>query len=391
MPSILLVNENKIVSRLLQLSCEKNGYNLEEVTSLDTSGDSYDVIFVDSDLYNNELLAQIESKLNYDQLGYIGTKQESSPDGFDLVIEKPFLPTDFVDMIKEKVIGKTSKNVVSENEDIDQEIEDFDLDEADLLMDDEKPELDSIDDDVDKLLAGDEELLEDIDDLDTLDDADLSLNSAAVMTTGIAASMAQANSDPEELADMVSEIDEMQEDDLVSLDEEEILQESVSDESDEEEILDESVVADIEDTLKESVVPLDEVVEENKEDLSSGLGVLAAGVSAVAAGAAASQISDNLDDTKKGVTAMDDIDNLSETDLQEALGESVSEVSEEIISEEIIPDGEETVVESNDVEQWIRDAVSKAITPSMIQEALDGMDIKVTLSLGTKKEDNTSS
>jgi len=91
MPSILLINDNKIVSRLLKLSSEKNGYNLEEVSTLDSSGDSYDVVFVDSDKYSDALMEQIESKLNYEQLGYIGIKQERAPEGFDLVIEKPFL------------------------------------------------------------------------------------------------------------------------------------------------------------------------------------------------------------------------------------------------------------------------------------------------------------
>jgi hypothetical protein len=43
------------------------------------------------------------------------------------------------------------------------------------------------------------------------------------------------------------------------------------------------------------------------------------------------------------------------------------------------------MVESNDVEKWIRDAVAKAITPEMIKEALDGMEINVTLNF-TKKD-----
>ena len=350
-PTILLINENKIVSRLLGLSCEKNGYELEEVKTLDVKADSYDVVFVDSELYSNELLGEIEEKLKYTKLGYIGTKQDDSPDGFDLIIEKPFLPTDFVDMIKNKVISGASQS------DTDLSV---DEDDMDLLMDDEDLNLDTLDDDVDELLKGDEDQLVDLDDLDSLDDADdsvdLSLDPTTVMTTGIVDSMALPDdANNEDLANMVSEIDDMPEDEILS---------------------------EIE--IDEKIEPQEEKVkEQEKKDETLGLDALVAGVGVAAVGALASEVGK---DKQEDVLAMDDIENLKESDIQEALGESVSEVSEEIVSEEL-DQVEETVVESNDVEQWIRDAVSKAITPSMIKEALDGMDINVTLSFSSKKED----
>ncbi len=352
-PTILLINENKIVSRLLGLSCEKNGYKLLEVKTLDGLTDSYDVIFVDSDLYNNELLGEIEEKLKYTKLGYIGTKQDDSPDGFDLVILKPFLPTDFVDMIKNQVIGTKSHDASLDNSK-DASIDD----DMDLLMDDEDLNLDTLDD-VDDLLSGDEELLTDLDELDDIeDDIDLSLDPASVMTTGIAASMTPPANDTSDLANMVSQIDNMPEDDILS-------------------------EIDIDEKIEPEEV-IEETIEEEKKGDSLGLGAIAAGVGAAAVGAVASQVEKGVE---KGASTMDDIDNLKESDLQEALGESVSEINEEILSEEL-DEASETVVESNDVEQWIRDAVSKAITPQMIKEALDGMDINVTLSFSSKKEDN---
>jgi uncharacterized membrane protein len=357
-PTILLINENKIVSRLLGLSCEKNGYKLEEAKTLETLEDSYDVIFVDSDLYSNELLGEIEEKLKYTKLGYIGTKQDDSPDGFDIIIEKPFLPTDFVDIIKNKVIASVSSTALAD--------EDLSMDDdIDLLMDDEDLSLDTLDDDVDELLAVDEEQLGDLDDLDSLDDEDLSLNTATVMTTGIAASMALPANDPAGLADMVSEIDDMPEDEILSkIDIDEKIEV-------------EEVVADSVDEI------LEEEIQEEKDD-SLGLGALATGVGAAVAANAVK----GSDEIKKG-DLMDDIDSLKESDLQEALGESVSEIAEEVVSEEL-DQAEETIVESNDVQTWIRDAVSKAITPEMIKEALDGMDINVTLSFSSKKEGSDS-
>ncbi len=380
MPSILLINENKIVSRLLQLSSEKNGYNLEEVSTLDSSGDSYDVIFVDSDKYSDALMGQIESKLNYEQLGYIGTKQETAPEGFDLLIEKPFLPTDFVDMIKEQVIAKKSPSSTPSND----ELDGFNMDdEADMLLEDDKFDLEDINEGVEELLVSDE--LEDeisLDDLDALEDIDLSLDPSLMMTTGVATSMALSDNSNEELADMVSEIDLMEEEDsLESLDE-------PLDLLTEDEISDELLPLEIEDITEQN---LDDMLEElplEEETPEDDLGTLAAVGAGVAAVGAVASDSLEADDIQEEISSLDDIDDLNELDLQNALGE---EVVEEIISDEIVSDGEETVVESNDVQLWIRDAVAKAITPQMIKEALDGMDVNVTLSFNSKKEGDTTS
>jgi uncharacterized membrane protein len=403
MPSILLINDNKIVSRLLQLSSEKNGYNLEEVTILDNSGGSYDVVFIDSDRYSDELMREIESKLKYGKLGYIGVKQETVPEGFDIVIEKPFLPTDFVDIIKEQVIGSISEKEETFDEDENLEMESLDLDdEADVLLDEDSLDLESFDDDVEDLLVSDDDQDDEIslDDLDALDDVDLSLDPATVMTTGVAASMAMSDNNPEELADMVSEVEDMNEDELKPLDEEIVLESEpeVELESESQKPLDMDS-EDFEDDISELTREATEL-EESKEGIS-GLEVAAgaaAVVGAVASGAIAS--TDSLEvvedkDIEKEVSKLDDLVELNEADLQQALGEEVTEVAEEtaeeIISEEIISDGEETMVESNEVEKWIRDAVAKAITPEMIKEALDGMDINVTLNFSSKKEDDATS
>jgi hypothetical protein len=156
--------------------------------------------------------------------------------------------------------------------------------------------------------------------------------------------------------------------------------------------------------VEEEVVPLeldameevavesleDTVVEELKEDDSSLLATAAAGVAAV--GAVASQVVADkkpVESLEEEIDSLNDIDNLKETDLQQALGEEVSEIIHQEV-DEVVPTGDETLVESNDVEAWIRDAVQKAITPQMIQEALNGMDINVNLTFNTKK-DNTPS
>jgi uncharacterized membrane protein len=391
MASILLVNDNKIVSRLLQLSSEKNGYTLKEVATLDGIDGSYDVVFVDSDRYSDELMGELESKLTYSKLGYIGVKQETAPEGFSLVMEKPFLPTDFVDIIKANVTA--SSTVVDSAS---KEIDGLDLDdETALLLEEDSLDLDDLDEGVEQLLTAEglendlelEEIgeFEELDSLDELEDElDLSLDPSTVMTTGVAAAMAaSATTPPEELAEMVTEIEEMEEiadEPLASLEEglDPLVEEEVV--PLELDAMEEVAVESLEDT----------VVEELKEDDSSLLATAAAGVAAV--GAVASQVVADkkpVESLEEEIDSLNDIDNLKETDLQQALGEEVSEIIHQEV-DEVVPTGDETLVESNDVEAWIRDAVQKAITPQMIQEALNGMDINVNLTFNTKK-DNTPS
>ncbi|MCH9814438.1 MAG: hypothetical protein K0U47_10920 [Epsilonproteobacteria bacterium] len=500
MPSILLINDNKIVSRLLQLSSQKNGYNLEEVTTLDTSTDSYDVVFIDSDQYTATLFEEVSSKLNYDQLGYIGTRQDDLPEGFDLVIEKPFLPTDFVEMIKEKVINRKPQD---EKIDLEEAFEE-EMDEIDALsLESEDLELDDMDNDVEELLTADDDDLDtdgfDLENVDDLDDMDLSLDSASVMSTGIATSMMTQENNHEELADMVSEIDEMGEepaseieddftsetletdpsqalesleesldeplsevddvrnqeeasletldledlDDEVSIEEDPILsieeevesETSIQNVDDNEEVPlsgleldsdDEELTIEgqdvVEDELSLDDEALTDTVEEvGEDDLLQGMSELTEESSEVQEIEELTE--DSIDETlieslesdveetmdidepsieeellevpsnqaqMSEVALMDDIDALSETEIQSALGEKVGDVVEEIISDEIMTDGEESVVEFGEMEQWIKDAVAKAITPEMIKEALDGMDVSVTLNFKNKKEDETT-
>jgi uncharacterized membrane protein len=389
MPSILLINDNKIVSRLLQLSSQKHGYNLEEVKTLESSKNLYDVIFIDSDRYSDELIRDIESKFKYGKLGYIGIKQGTTPDGFDIVIEKPFLPTDFVDVMQGQVIGNISQKEESLDEEESLNIESLDIDdEADVLLEEGDLELDNFDD-VEDLLVNDTTSDEiSLDDLDSFDDLDLSLDPTTVMTTGVAASMVVSDSNPEELADMVYELDDMKEDEIKSVKEE------ISLESEPE------LTTKIEESLElesEELPKVDEIkpqIEESTQDMSTL--AVGAGV-ATAVGAVASEIFDSSkeEDKKEEISTLDDLQQIDEIDLQQALGEEVSSkveesFSEEIISQEITTDGSETFVEMDDMQAWIKDAVQKAITPQMIQEALNGMDINVTLSFSNKIEKDIS-
>ena len=358
MASILLINENKIVSRLLKLSSEKNGYEIKEVSTIDDISGSYDVVFIDSDSYSADMVKDLSTKVKCNHLGYIGAKQENSPEGFTLNLEKPFLPTDFVDMIKEKIISSTAKPLFEdegEDDEIDVGVEEllieddtFELDELSTdelsLSDDIESDLDSDLDDETLLETLEDELDEELGEID--EDLDLSLDPSTMMTTGVVASMAADNA-PQELSEMVNDIDSMEVDESLT----ELTQEKT---------------------------------EYDMSSIATGAGIAAVG--AMATNVLSDDAPEIIEDIKEEISGLDDIDGLKESDLQTALGE---EVLEEVINEEVVVDGEETLVESNDVEQWIRDAVAKAITPAMIQEALNGMDINVNLTF--KSKDNSAS
>ena len=73
---ILLFNDNKIVSRLISLTCEKNGIEFHEIENKDDLGDekNYDYIFIDGDFYTDELKEEIKSKKSYYHNGKYGRK-----------------------------------------------------------------------------------------------------------------------------------------------------------------------------------------------------------------------------------------------------------------------------------------------------------------------------
>jgi uncharacterized membrane protein len=440
MPTILLINDNKIVSRLLQLSSQKHNYTLEEITDYSASEDAYNVIFIDSEKYDETAWEEFKSTLTYDKLGFIGDKTHPKPDEFDLVLEKPFLPTDFVSLMDENFKVMDPSQVSDELEEI-EEIEGEDeldldnLEEIELESTIDEEGLDTIDEIAEETVESLEE------DLDRVSDALVEPETA--LTTGIAATMVEDES-KEELADIVNEIDNMEnpekefeemdldalEEEEVSLPEESIVDEAlvkesleeveeeivVDDVTEQEEVLQkESVEEEIEES--ESLEPEEEfsdakVEEEQKREDESALSTAALATGVAATVAAVSEVvaeEETLKDEKEeveealnildGVESIeneddylkesehavedlaDEFDSLNEEEVKQILS---NEPTEEILSEEIVTEGEEKVVEANDLEEMITRAVAKAITKEMLQEALN--DMEISISLKTKKD-----
>ncbi len=93
----LLVNNNPAVSRLITLSVEKLGFEISETTSFDeTPLESYDIVFVDSALYNEITIDEMRESGLSRHFVCIAPRGESKPENMDSILEKPFLPTDLL-------------------------------------------------------------------------------------------------------------------------------------------------------------------------------------------------------------------------------------------------------------------------------------------------------
>ncbi len=451
MPSILLINDNKIVSRLLQLSSKKHNYDLEEISDYNPSNSNYNVIFVDSHKYNASNLKKLTDALTYDKLGFIGSKNSDIPSEFDIAIEKPFLPTDFVSLIDEsfKVVDPSDEKEEKE--------------EAKL---DELEELPSLDEPKEEELAPIKELKED----ESLEELEIP---ETTLSTGIVNNLHDV-SEKNELTEpvSVSEIDTMMieepiedltledlkiDDSLDSIDDKkESTIENIEDEIDaslativeEEETkedplpIPEEIIEPLEspEDEKKSELPDDnkdeDIKVEEKDDAPSSVmeNLATAAVVAGAGVVAVNSLNDNKEtEIENMIDELDGIENiekesdylahdfnaLDEDDIVKALEDesdklddispekedletpivsAVSdlpidekeEIEEEIISEEISTDGEERVVEPSDLEDMIQKAVAASITPELLQKALEGMDINLSLSFAPKSEEADS-
>ena len=434
MPTILLINDNKIVSRLLQLSSQKHHYALEEINDYTASEDAYNVIFIDSDKYDKEAFEALKATLKFDKLGFIGDKTHTKPEGFDLLLEKPFLPTDFVGLMDENFKVMDPDTLASTELDEIEEIEgedELDLDNLEEMTIESEVDVDELDD-IEVSLDDD---LEEI--------SDTIAEPETMLTTGIATTMVQDES-KEELADIVSEIDNMEESDKVleEMDLDSLEEESTQDalvkeslEEVEEEIADASETREVAEKIAEeqseepSALEIEEVLEEEidiatqtasevseeemseevvdaKKDAGAKDVAIAAGVAATVAAVSDVVVSDkeseeeieetlNILDGVESIESEDDylkenehvvqdladeFDSLNEAEVEQIMSPAPLE---EVISEEI-EQGEEKVVEANDLEEMITRAVAKAITKEMLQEALN--DMEISISLKTKKE-----
>jgi uncharacterized membrane protein len=96
---VLLINQNATIERLVKLSSGKLGYELVSAKDIsDVESAAYGFVIIDSDLYNDEEFAILKQNFSNAKYILIITKGAQRPEGFDVYVEKPFLPTELVDI-----------------------------------------------------------------------------------------------------------------------------------------------------------------------------------------------------------------------------------------------------------------------------------------------------
>ncbi|EBD1720183.1 hypothetical protein ACLQ8S_001017 [Campylobacter coli] len=127
---ILLLNENPVVSRLISLSAKKMSYDFEEINTYDENLGHYDVIIVDSD--TPAPLKILKEKC--DKLIFL-TPRNQSVDIEAQILHKPFLPTDFLNLLNQENL-KIDDSIVLPIDESENPYADISLDLDSLNLDD---------------------------------------------------------------------------------------------------------------------------------------------------------------------------------------------------------------------------------------------------------------
>ncbi|GAA7170056.1 hypothetical protein HpCK101_04470 [Helicobacter pylori] len=433
MMKILLLNENPVVSRLVGLSAKKMSYDFEELNAYSENLGNYDVIVVDSD--TPAPLKILKEKC--DRLIFLAPRNQNV-DIDAQILQKPFLPTDFLNLLNNKDANKYTSidlPMLSNDEnscaDISLDLDNLNLDDLpdensldinsegmeDLSFDD-----DAQDDNANKTLETQnleqettkEQTQEDIQtDLDlTLEDSesekeDLSQEHTALDTEPSLDELDDKNDedleDNKELQVNISDFDDLlvveeqeKEMDFDDLPEDAEFLGQAKDNEESEEILEEfaPVVEDIQDEMDDFTSNLS-TQDQIKEELAQ-LDELDYGIDSDNSSKVLEDFKDEpiLDDKELGTNEeevvvpnlnISDFDALKESDIQEALGEEILEKNEEsIVSDATKDDSSEEIV--NELSQSIAGAITSSIKDDTLKAALKGMNMNININISFKED-----
>ncbi len=135
---LLLLNNNPAVSRLIKLSVDKVGYELDEFEEYALVPlKSYDLIMVDNECYDEDELKTLCEHSGCGYTLYICQRGAQKPDFTNVSLEKPFLPTDFItllDKVKNVIESTKPHETVSEQIPLAEQNEDsYDIDAIDTF------------------------------------------------------------------------------------------------------------------------------------------------------------------------------------------------------------------------------------------------------------------
>ncbi len=97
---ILLLNDNPVARKLVALSAQYTKNDLTIIGSVAEIGQSdYDVVIVDDAYYSGETMAALAQKATYNVSILMAARGNNLSEGFDKVLNKPFLPADLIELL----------------------------------------------------------------------------------------------------------------------------------------------------------------------------------------------------------------------------------------------------------------------------------------------------
>ncbi|MGN8577456.1 UNVERIFIED_CONTAM: hypothetical protein LJA22_02060 [Campylobacter jejuni] len=437
---ILLLNENPVVSRLVSLSAKKMSYDFEELNAYSENLGNYDVIVVDSD--TPAPLKILKEKC--DRLIFLAPRNQNVEDIDAQILQKPFLPTDFLNLLNNKDANKHTSidlPMLSNDEnpyaDISLDLDNLNLDDLpdensldinsegmeDLSFDD-----DAQDDNANKTLETqnlehdnlEQETIKEQTQEDTQIDLDLTLEDGESEKEDLSQEHTALDTEPS-----LDELDDKNDEDLEDNKE---LQANISDFDDLPEVEEQEKEIDFDDlpedaeflgqakyneeseeNLEEFAPVVEEDVQDEMDDFTSNLSTqdqikeelaqldeLDYGIDSDNSSKVLEDFKDEpiLDDKELGTNEeevvvpnlnISDFDTLKESDIQEALGEEILEKNEEpIVSDVTKDDNSEEIV--NELSQSIAGAITSSIKDDTLKAALKGMNMNININISFKED-----
>ncbi|HEH3653206.1 TPA: hypothetical protein SGX91_000233 [Campylobacter jejuni] len=432
---ILLLNENPVVSRLVSLSAKKMSYDFEELNAYSENLGNYDVIVVDSD--TPAPLKILKEKC--DRLIFLAPRNQNVEDIDAQILQKPFLPTDFLNLLNNKDANKHTSidlPMLSNDEnpyaDISLDLDNLNLDDLpdensldinsegmeDLSFDD-----DAQDDNANKTLETqnlEHETIKEQTQEDTQIDLDLTLEDGESEKEDLSQEHTALDTEPS-----LDELDDKNDEDLEDNKE---LQVNISDFDDLPEVEEQEKEMDFDDlpedaeflgqakyneeseeNLEEFAPVVEEDIQDEIDDFASNLSTqdqikeelaqldeLDYGIDSDNSSKVLEDFKDEpiLDDKELGTNEeevvvpnlnISDFDTLKESDIQEALGEEILEKNEEpIVSDVTKDDNSEEIV--NELSQSIAGAITSSIKDDTLKAALKGMNMNININISFKED-----
>ncbi|EIX7867885.1 hypothetical protein MK965_000052 [Campylobacter jejuni] len=437
---ILLLNENPVVSRLVSLSAKKMSYDFEELNAYSENLGNYDVIVVDSD--TPAPLKILKEKC--DRLIFLAPRNQNVEDIDAQILQKPFLPTDFLNLLNNKDANKHTSidlPMLSNDEnpyaDISLDLDNLNLDDLpdensldinsegmeDLSFDD-----DAQDDNSNKTLETqnlehdnlEQETIKEQTQEDTQIDLDLTLEDGESEKEDLSQEHTALDTEPS-----LDELDDKNDEDLEDNKE---LQANISDFDDLPEVEEQEKEMDFDDlpedaeflgqakyneeseeNLEEFAPVVEEDIQDEIDDFASNLSTqdqikeelaqldeLDYGIDSDNSNKVLEDFKDEpiLDDKELGTNEeevvvpnlnISDFDTLKESDIQEALGEEILEKNEEpIVSDVTKDDNSEEIV--NELSQSIAGAITSSIKDDTLKAALKGMNMNININISFKED-----